>query len=118
MAVDPICGMTVDESTAQWTSTVDGETFYFCNPMCKARFDAGASVPRSSSVPREPEPPRNRGTEELRGTEYVCPMDPEVVSDKPGPCPICGMALEPRVMTLASPPNPELADMKRRFLVS
>ena len=26
---------------------------------------------------------------------WVCPMDPEVVSDRPGACPKCGMALEP-----------------------
>ncbi len=32
-------------------------------------------------------------------TEYVCPMHPQIVKDKPGPCPICGMALEPRTVT-------------------
>jgi P-type Cu+ transporter len=53
-------------------------------------------------------------------TEYVCPMHPEVVQDHPGTCPKCGMALEPRVSTnLADDaPNPELADMTRRFWVS
>jgi Cu+-exporting ATPase len=45
-------------------------------------------------------------------------MHPEVVRDGPGACPICGMALEPRVVTLDDAPNPELADMRRRFLVS
>ncbi|HEY9854413.1 MAG TPA: heavy metal-binding domain-containing protein [Stenomitos sp.] len=25
---------------------------------------------------------------------YVCPMDPDVTSDKPGDCPKCGMHLE------------------------
>ena len=29
------------------------------------------------------------------GTKYTCPMHPEVVSDKPGNCPKCGMTLEP-----------------------
>ena len=29
------------------------------------------------------------------GTGYICPMHPEVLSDKPGNCPKCGMSLEP-----------------------
>ena len=51
-------------------------------------------------------------------TEYVCPMHPEIVRDAPGSCPICGMALEPRVVSVAEPENPELVDMRRRFVVS
>jgi Cu+-exporting ATPase len=49
-------------------------------------------------------------------TEYMCPMHPEIVSDEPGSCPICGMALEPRTVTLEEK-NPELQDMTRRFWV-
>jgi Cu+-exporting ATPase len=45
-------------------------------------------------------------------------MHPEIVSDAPGACPICGMALEPRTMTLDEETNPELVDMTRRFWVS
>ena len=47
-------------------------------------------------------------------------MDPEVVSDKPGACPKCGMALEPLITDLRADvdaPNPELADMTRRFWI-
>jgi len=44
-------------------------------------------------------------------------MDPEIVRDAPGSCPICGMALEPRVPTLEEAPNPELISMRRRFIV-
>ena len=44
-------------------------------------------------------------------------MDPEVVSDHPGSCPKCGMALEPRTVSLDERPNPELVDMSRRFWV-
>jgi Cu+-exporting ATPase len=47
-------------------------------------------------------------------TEWTCPMHPEVVQDGPGACPICGMALEPRVVTLEEE-NHELTDMSRRF---
>jgi Cu+-exporting ATPase len=39
MAVDPVCKMTVEESSAAATSTYQGKTFYFCNPGCKASFD-------------------------------------------------------------------------------
>jgi Cu+-exporting ATPase len=58
-----------------------------------------------------PPPPPPPGAK----VEYVCPMDPEVVSDRPGACPKCGMALEPRTAAADEGPNPELVDMSRRF---
>jgi Cu+-exporting ATPase len=51
-------------------------------------------------------------------SEYVCPMHPQIVRDAPGSCPICGMALEPRVIDAEERPNAELIDMRRRFFVS
>jgi Cu+-exporting ATPase len=52
-------------------------------------------------------------------TVYTCPMHPEVRQDRPGFCPKCGMALEPRTVTSAEEQeNPELRDMTRRFWVS
>ncbi|MCL4729888.1 MAG: copper-translocating P-type ATPase [Planctomycetes bacterium] len=52
------------------------------------------------------------------GAQYTCPMHPEIRSDKPGACPICGMALEP-VMPAAEPEdNTELREMSVRFWVS
>ena len=50
--------------------------------------------------------------------EYTCPMHPEVVQIGPGSCPICGMALEPRLVTAVVEENPELIDMTRRFKIS
>jgi Cu+-exporting ATPase len=80
-----------------------GQTFYFCSRGCKAKFDAGQ---------------RTTSNEERPATsDYTCPMHPEVVQQGPGACPICGMALEPRVVTLDDAPNPELADMQRRFVI-
>jgi YHS domain-containing protein len=40
MAMDPVCKMQVDESTAKWTSLYQGTTFFFCAPGCKHEFDA------------------------------------------------------------------------------
>src|SRR5436305_1344093 len=100
MAIDPICGMTVDEATAL-SSTVDGGAFYFCSPGCKAKFEAGRGAPHLAL--RAPFSPR--GGE--KGT-YTCPMHPEIVRDGPGACPICGMALEPRIASLEVKPNEEL----------
>jgi P-type Cu+ transporter len=51
-----------------------------------------------------------------RMTGFVCPMHPEVKSDRPGACPKCGMALEPNDVGSASEEeNAELRDMTRRF---
>jgi P-type Cu+ transporter len=51
-------------------------------------------------------------------SSYTCPMHPEVVRDGPGSCPICGMALEPRTVSLNEKANPELTEMSRRFWIS
>src|SRR3954463_5000773 len=117
-AVDPVCGMTVDPATAAGSTDFEGKTYFFCNPRCLERF---RQDPRSYLDGTRP-----KGMSELTvappsggaRVEYICPMDPEVVSDRPGPCPKCGMALEPRTALLDEGPNPELADMTRRFWVS
>lgn len=51
------------------------------------------------------------------GSKWTCPMHPEIVRDDPGSCPICGMALEPMTPSAEQGPNPELADMTRRFWI-
>jgi P-type Cu+ transporter len=51
------------------------------------------------------------------GTIYTCPMHPQTRQVGPGNCPICGMALEPEMASAESGPNPELADMTRRFWI-
>jgi P-type Cu+ transporter len=53
--------------------------------------------------------------EAAEGPVWTCPMHPQVRRPGPGSCPICGMALEPAAPSLEEGPNPELADMTRRF---
>jgi len=106
-AVDPVCGMTVDPATAKARAEHGGQTYYFCCNGCRTKFTAD---PAKYLKPREPEPV-------IEGAIYTCPMHPEIRQEGPGTCPICGMALEPEVMTADTAPNPELADMSRRFWI-
>ncbi len=124
LETDPVCGMKVDPATARGGSHEHaGKTYWFCNPRCRERFaadpahwlKAGPSAAAMGGPPPSPVLPVARTGERV---EYVCPMDPEVLETKPGPCPICGMALEPRTVTLAAQKNPELEDMTWRFRVS
>ncbi|MEK1893320.1 MAG: heavy metal translocating P-type ATPase [Rhizobium sp.] len=110
-ATDPVCGMTVDRATAKHFLKHEGEKFYFCSAGCKAKFEADPAAYRDGNRPApEPMP---------KGTLYTCPMHPEVVSDHPGDCPKCGMALEPMGIPPADAgPNPELVDFTRRLWVS
>ena len=52
------------------------------------------------------------------GTIYTCPMHLQIRQVGPGVCPICGMALEPELASAEAAPNPEVADMTRRFWIA
>ncbi len=39
MTKDPVCGMQIDEKNAAGKSEHQGQTFYFCSPACKQKFD-------------------------------------------------------------------------------
>jgi Cu+-exporting ATPase len=109
MPIDPVCGMTVDPSSPL-RYDYDGTTYFFCNPGCRTKFSANPEHYLDAS--KAPEP---MGDPEAI---YTCPMHPEVRQKGPGACPICGMALEPAVVTLDEGPNPELVDMTRRFWIA
>ena len=118
-AVDPVCGMTVDPKTAPAQTTHDGKSYYFCCPHCLKKFEtnpqsylAGKREPMSLGFGVSPPPPA--GTKR----QYICPMDPEVVSDKPGACPKCGMALEPKDVSAEDESDPEQAKMMRLFWIA
>ncbi|PZV37465.1 heavy metal translocating P-type ATPase [Mesorhizobium kowhaii] len=107
---DPVCGMTVDPATAKHSVRHEGQDFYFCSAGCKAKFEAEPQKYLGDKAAPQPMP---------KGTQYTCPMHPEIIRDKPGSCPKCGMALEPMgVPTGDEGPNPELVDFTTRFWVS
>jgi len=115
-AIDPVCGMTVDPMKTAHRAAHSGRDFFFCCAGCRTKFVAEPMKYLTRSAP-PPNPPPRAG--EGKGGDWTCPMHPEVKSDKPGPCPLCGMALEPMSPTLgATAPNPELADMTRRFWIA
>lgn len=121
-AVDPVCGMTVDKDAPAGTVTFEGQTYFFCSQHCVKEFRDDPN--RYLTPPTRPltqigirrEPTTTQPANSAQ--EYTCPMHPQIVSDRPGSCPICGMALEPRTITATEEENPELTDMTRRFWVS
>ncbi|MDP1630223.1 MAG: heavy metal translocating P-type ATPase [Caulobacter sp.] len=108
--IDPVCGMTVDPKTTTHHASHAGANYHFCSAGCRTKFQADPD--RYLSKDRAPEPAAPAGT------IYTCPMHPEIRQVGPGSCPICGMALEPETVTADSGPNPELADMTRRFWIA
>ena len=94
MAIDPICGMTVDEATAR-SAERDGHTVYFCSEHCRQKFIGSESKEKPHPAHDHKVHDQKPASEREEADKYTCPMHPEVVSDQPGNCPKCGMALEP-----------------------
>ncbi len=109
MAIDPVCGMSVDPAKTAHIAIQAGAHHYFCSAGCLAKFNADPER-YLGDAPRAAEPA-------MEGAIWTCPMHPEIQRPGPGSCPICGMALEPMTPTLTDGPSPEFADMKRRFII-
>ena len=116
-SIDPGCGMTVDPLSAPAHVTYQGTPYYFCCSHCLEKFQAdperylsGKAEPMSLSMVYAP----------ASGPigQYICPMDPDVLSDRPGACPKCGMALEPKDVPAETEADPEQARMLRRFWIA
>ncbi|HZS53961.1 MAG TPA: heavy metal translocating P-type ATPase [Bryobacteraceae bacterium] len=117
--IDPVCGMQVDPGSAAGRSDFESKTYYFCAVSCQKKFEIDpprylapkqqtfVQIGLPSTAPPATTRPADVG-------EYTCPMHPEIRQKGPGPCPICGMALEPVEFTLQEDTS-ELRDMQRRF---
>jgi Cu+-exporting ATPase len=132
---DPVCGMSVNPATAKHRLEHGGASRYFCCAGCAEKFKADPEKylsqtprPNSSSLitlgapavrPTAAEP-ISSSVDQLSNQppadqpNYVCPMCPQVRASKPGPCPSCGMALEPETPSVATrteytcPMHPEI----------
>src|SRR5256885_468222 len=113
---DPVCGMSVDSATARYKLEHAGKSYYFCCGHCAEKFKsdpekyaAGKNIalahhpglvtlgPSAAISPTTLNPLAGAQAHSSAPSDsgYVCPMCPEVRQNKPGPCPKCGMALEP-----------------------
>ncbi len=114
---DPVCGMTVNPITAKYAWTHEGKKYFFCASSCMEKFksdparylrspDKAAAMAPLVNIATSSAGSGSIGSESTRNdgrrhpslhrhsNDYICPMCPEVRSEKPGPCPSCGMALE------------------------
>lgn len=126
MAIDPVCGMTVDPEKAAAHVEHDGEMFYFCARGCAQKFSAHPEQylrPPSSPI-AEPSlhavrpMPVSLPASDQGKIRYTCPMDPEIIQLGPGVCPKCGMALEPMDVVAEEAADPEYESMRKRFWIS
>src|SRR5262249_39140336 len=106
--IDPVCGMSVAPPATPHRHIHQGHPYYFCSAGCRSKFAADPTRYLSQGATSGPPVPAD--------AIYTCPMHPQIRQIGPGTCPICGMALEPELVSAESGPNPELTDMTRRFL--
>ncbi|TWH93852.1 Cu+-exporting ATPase [Sphingobium wenxiniae] len=108
--VDPVCGMTVDPHKTTHHAVHDGHNYHFCSAGCREKFvvDPERYLNKSNAP----------AAENPQGMIWTCPMHPEIRQDHPGACPICGMALEPELVSADTGPSAELTDMSRRFWIA
>ncbi len=108
--IDPVCGMTVYPAATSHHATHAGHDYHFCSVGCRSKFVA------------DPERYLNEHSTQqevvAEGTIWTCPMHPEVRQDHLGACPICGMGLEPELVSADTGPSAKLIDMTRRFWIA
>jgi P-type Cu+ transporter len=115
---DPVCGMNVTPATAKHRVDHAGKTQFFCCAGCAEKFKSDPGKYLNPARPDSNLITLATPSARPQPVEYTCPMHPEIIRPKPGSCPICGMALEPRTISAIEEENPELRDMTRRFWIS
>lgn len=136
--IDPVCGMTVDPEASEHHANHEGTDYFFCSAGCRAKFEAqpaayagecaehgaGSAHPAHGghdvhqAHDGSPDAQSQAVPADAEIAEWTCPMHPEVREPNPVPCPICGMALEPVMVTADTGPSAELTDMTRRFWIA
>jgi Cu+-exporting ATPase len=126
-AIDPVCGMTVGRSGGPSVEHA-GVPYFFCCDGCRDAFTkepdrylgkaTGAGARQGHRAHPAPRPSAAPDRASVGGT-WTCPMHPQVVSERAGACPICGMALEPRGASAAAQDDGgELQNMSRRLVLA
>lgn len=125
--IDPVCGMSVPAQSPR-LAYFNGEQYVFCSDGCLAKFkiDAAAVIAKRSQEKTgagvsccngTTSPNANRSPSD-KTTTYTCPMHPEIEQVGPGDCPICGMDLEPKLITRSvDGADHQYCEMRRRFWV-
>ncbi len=125
--LDPVCGMQVQPEKARGRVEHAGQSYFFCSASCAERFQREPEtylsrkpmgMPGQAGLVTLGSPPAMPKSAGPPTAQYICPMHPEIIRDRPGACPICGMALEPLVPTAGSEDDSELRDMTKRFWIS
>ncbi len=107
---DPVCGMTVKLDVGKPSIEYKENDFHFCSSSCHDKFEKDPYFYLSGNN-------ANKKQAAPKNSLYTCPMDPEIIQEGPGTCPICGMALEP-MDGVSDGPNHELIDFTRRLWIS
>jgi Cu+-exporting ATPase len=121
---DPVCGMNVTTQSAHHTQHA-GSDYYFCSAHCLHKFSQAPTQYLKSTVAEQSRsccsthahkaPPAAAAATHNPQAWYICPMHPEVRQQGFGICPLCGMALEPELVTEHEEENAEYTDFKQRF---
>ena len=102
--------MRVDINAGKPRHCYRDEIYHFC---CELHCDQFAAEPEYYLSGAHLEAAANAP----ESTLFTCPMHPEIITEGPDSCPLCGMALEPMGLPPTNAePNRELVDFRRRFL--
>ena len=113
---DPVCGMQVSPETP-YQAEHQQQQYFFCSEHCQHKFQQHPQQYLDSEpASHQHAASCDDGSCDLPGQQYTCPMHPEVLQDHPGSCPKCGMALEPRTVSVEEDTS-ELDDISRRFWI-